>query len=143
MNRANTMKRAVIRPLLQIVVLRVTTAKNALVACRRKAGLNAGGGKQGNRCGCWLTWSEYAHQCRPAPGRSSNAARSKLSADQISDLSTWVEMGLPWPTAAKSASRAGSTSDHWASRPPVRPDLPLVKNSAWCFNPIDRLSWQT
>ena len=61
---------------------------------------------------------------------------SKLREEQITDLKTWVRAGMPW-SEANSHDRAPN-SDHWAFKPPVRPALPEVHNTAWPRNPIDR-----
>ena len=47
-----------------------------------------------------------------------------LSAAEISLLKRWIEEGAVY-------------EGHWAFTPPVRPELPAVKNRAWCRNPID------
>ncbi len=61
----------------------------------------------------------------------------KLKPAQISDLKAWVKLRLPWPSAQKSSSTNGLSSDHWAFRAPVRTSPPRVKNPSWCRNPID------
>ncbi len=48
----------------------------------------------------------------------------KLSAEQKELLRRWIDQGAPW-------------GRHWAYETPTRPDLPVVKNSAWPKNPID------
>src|SRR5262249_37666207 len=47
-----------------------------------------------------------------------------LSAAEIAKLKMWIEEGAVY-------------EGHWAFLPPVRPPLPVVKNRAWCRNPID------
>jgi hypothetical protein len=47
-----------------------------------------------------------------------------LTAAEISRLKAWIEEGARY-------------EEHWAFRPPVRPDRPNVKNIGWCRNPID------
>src|SRR4051794_18820822 len=49
----------------------------------------------------------------------------KLSRAEIDTLTRWVKEG-------------GKYSRHWAYVPPVRPELPAVKNAAWAKTPIDR-----
>jgi hypothetical protein len=39
---------------------------------------------------------------------------------------------------APEAAPGRPVSKHWAFNPPVRPDLPSVKNSGWARTPIDR-----
>lgn len=48
----------------------------------------------------------------------------KLTDAEIAVLRNWVMEGAKW-------------QKHWAFIPPVRPDLPAVKNAAWVRNPID------
>src|SRR5262249_43800531 len=39
--------------------------------------------------------------------------------------------------AADDAQIAGGREDHWAWKPPVRPSLPVIHDSAWVRTPID------
>jgi hypothetical protein len=48
-----------------------------------------------------------------------------LTPDEVRKLTAWVEQGADYRT-------------HWAFVPPVRPELPKVKDLGWCRNPIDR-----
>jgi mono/diheme cytochrome c family protein len=48
----------------------------------------------------------------------------KLSPAQIALLRRWIDQGAEWRT-------------HWAFEPPQRPALPVVRDLAWCRNPID------
>ena len=57
-----------------------------------------------------------------------------LSGEQISLIKTWVERGAKAP-ADEQPER--DPRDHWAFRPPVRPAVPQVTNTAWNQNPID------
>ena len=50
-----------------------------------------------------------------------------LSSRNRAKLVRWLENGAPWPEDDR----------HWAFIPPVRPDLPLVKNQEWPNNGID------
>lgn len=76
----------------------------------------------------------------------------KLSAQQISDLTRWVEMGAPWPSSHDDANDAAPASPrsrkgdkvitdadraHWAFQPVKRVIPPQVSNAAWVKNPID------
>jgi mono/diheme cytochrome c family protein len=49
----------------------------------------------------------------------------KLTADQIELLRKWIDAGAPW-------------SEHWAFVAPKRPAQPVVKDTAWAKEPIDR-----
>lgn len=56
-----------------------------------------------------------------------------LSDEQISIIKQWIDQGAqapPEPTPP-------DPRDHWAYQPPVRPDVPRVRNEPWVRNPID------
>jgi hypothetical protein len=53
------------------------------------------------------------------------SAHKDLTAPQIALLKSWIEQGAPW-------------QEHWAFRPPTAPRLPIVRNTTWPKNPIDR-----
>ncbi|HWL74909.1 MAG TPA: DUF1549 domain-containing protein, partial [Burkholderiaceae bacterium] len=58
------------------------------------------------------------------------AAEIVISAEQSTDS-----------TPASTISEAPITDDdreHWAFRPLIRPEQPVVANAAWCLNPIDK-----
>ena len=69
--------------------------------------------------------------------------KGKLNAKQIADLSNWVKMGAPWPSATtvevKEIKPGANISgkDHWAFQPLRNPVPPEVKNKSWVRNPID------
>jgi hypothetical protein len=48
----------------------------------------------------------------------------KLTDSEIAILQEWVAQGAKW-------------QKHWAFIPPMRPNLPAVKNASWVRNPID------
>jgi hypothetical protein len=52
-------------------------------------------------------------------------AKKTLSAEQKDLLKRWIAAGAEY-------------EPHWSFIPPVRPELPAVKNDAWGRNPIDR-----
>jgi hypothetical protein len=58
----------------------------------------------------------------------------RLSAAQVQTLREWIDAGAAWPDAL-----AGDDPSlrHWAFRPPVRPEIPEVKDGNWPRNPID------
>ncbi len=68
--------------------------------------------------------------------------RSKLSDQQIADLTAWVEQGAPWPGSG-ATSAPGEKIDlqkllsHWSFQPMRLPSLPAVARSAWPRNAID------
>ncbi len=49
----------------------------------------------------------------------------KLTPAQIETIKAWIDSGAKWET-------------HWSFVPPVRPEVPAVKNESWPRNPIDR-----
>ena len=70
-----------------------------------------------------------------------------LSRAEIESLEIWIRDGAVWPqrTVPRSGSNphgaaAFSAEDrsYWAFQPVDRPELPSVRNSDWCRNPIDR-----
>ena len=64
------------------------------------------------------------------------AKRDPLSADEIALVKNWIDQGAKWPDEAAAAT--AEIAQHWAFRPPVRPAIPPVKNSAWAATDIDR-----
>src|SRR3990172_12117599 len=48
-----------------------------------------------------------------------------LTEQQIDLIKQWIDQGAKWQT-------------HWAYDPPIRPELPAVKDEKWPRNPIDR-----
>lgn len=61
----------------------------------------------------------------------------KLSDRQIADLVRWVEMGAPFPSSPKTATRTRDPR-HWAFQPPQEPSVPTVKNEAWALTAVDK-----
>ena len=61
-----------------------------------------------------------------------------LPADDVELIRKWVEHGAPGPDSTAPLASAKPVK-HWAYVKPVQPDVPVVKNSAWCWNPIDNL----
>ncbi len=49
----------------------------------------------------------------------------QLTAEQVAVLRRWVEQGAAW-------------TRHWSFNPPRKPELPIVKNTAWPVNEVDR-----
>ncbi|HEX5410691.1 MAG TPA: PSD1 and planctomycete cytochrome C domain-containing protein [Terriglobia bacterium] len=60
-----------------------------------------------------------------------------LTDAQIKLIRQWIDMGAPGPDSNTAIAQATKPLKHWAYVKPVRPDLPKVKNAAWCRNPID------
>ena len=59
-----------------------------------------------------------------------------LSSNEIAAIRQWIEAGAPGPDSTAPLA-ATKPQKHWAYVKPVRPDVPPVKNAAWCKNPID------
>ncbi len=59
-----------------------------------------------------------------------------LSAEQITLIRKWIDSGARGPDSAEPLA-AGKPVKHWAYVKPVRPEVPKVKDAAWCRNPID------
>ncbi len=60
-----------------------------------------------------------------------------LPKEQVDLFQRWIEQGAPGPDSA-AAVPISKPQKHWAYMKPVRPDVPEVKNTAWCRSPIDR-----
>jgi hypothetical protein len=57
-----------------------------------------------------------------------------LKPTQIAVLRRWIEQGAVGP---KDEKPEADPRDHWAFRPPLRPEVPKVKNATWVRNPVD------
>src|SRR5207248_525941 len=72
--------------------------------------------------------------------------KTPLSPEQVADFETWVRIGAPDPrdTATSGGETAVSGMDiekarsFWSFRPIADPPAPLVKDSSWPRNEIDR-----
>ena len=56
-----------------------------------------------------------------------------LSPAQVELIRRWIDEGAHAPKELPAAD----PRDHWAYKPPVRPQVPTVQNQAWVRNPID------
>jgi hypothetical protein len=67
--------------------------------------------------------------------------KGKLSDEAIDALSTWVKMGVPWPSGAQdgvaTAEARDPRRDHWAFQPIRDPAVPGVKDMAWAATALD------
>ena len=59
-----------------------------------------------------------------------------LSADDVELIRKWIDQGARGPDSTAPLAAAKPVK-HWAYVKPVRPDVPKVKDAAWCRNPID------
>jgi hypothetical protein len=57
-----------------------------------------------------------------------------LAAEEVAILTAWIEQGATTPVEE---AVPPSPVDHWAFRPPLRPEVPTVRNAAWVRNPVD------
>lgn len=73
--------------------------------------------------------------------------KSKLTDEQVADLSAWVKLGAPWPEAPGAAKPVVQGPEYkitekdrafWSFQPVKNYPPPDVKNSAWVRTPIDR-----
>jgi len=61
-----------------------------------------------------------------------------LPDDQVARLRAWIDQGAPWPGEDEpTAADAVDEPPHWAYRPPVRPEVPKVRQADRVRNPID------
>lgn len=61
-----------------------------------------------------------------------------LAADDVELIRKWVAEGAKGPDSTAPLASTKPVK-HWAYVKPVRPDLPQVKDGAWCRNPIDNI----
>lgn len=59
-----------------------------------------------------------------------------LPPEQLAILKRWIDEGAAWPDGVGAQNAA--VKKHWAYVAPVRPALPVVRESAWPRNPVDR-----
>ena len=59
-----------------------------------------------------------------------------LGADEIKLIRDWIDSGAPGPDSSEAVAEVKPVK-HWAYLKPVRPELPKLRNAAWCQNPID------
>jgi mono/diheme cytochrome c family protein len=62
--------------------------------------------------------------------------KSKLTAEEIKLLAAWIDAGALWPESVEAKTKSSEPS-WWSFRKPVRPPVPIVKNTAWVRNPVD------
>jgi Protein of unknown function (DUF1553)/Protein of unknown function (DUF1549)/Planctomycete cytochrome C len=60
-----------------------------------------------------------------------------LTDAQIKLVRQWIDMGAPGPDSTAAIAQPVKPLRHWAYVKPVRPNLPKVRDAAWCRNPID------
>ena len=70
------------------------------------------------------------------PAERMPPGQEPLTADQIGTLRAWIERGAAWPD--NPTPKEGDVGSHWAFRSPHRPSEPIVRNTRWARNPIDR-----
>jgi mono/diheme cytochrome c family protein len=59
-----------------------------------------------------------------------------LSAEQVAQISRWIDQGAQWPDDKNDASESAGAA-HWSYVKPLSTALPAVKLGAWVRNPID------
>jgi mono/diheme cytochrome c family protein len=70
------------------------------------------------------------------PAERMPPGQEPLTPYQIGTLRAWIERGAEWPD--NTTRKEGNVGSHWAFRPPHRPSEPIVRNTRWARNPIDR-----
>jgi mono/diheme cytochrome c family protein len=58
----------------------------------------------------------------------------RLTPDEVSTLTKWIDQGAVWPDAAAGGN---VRPDHWSYQPIVRPDFPQTRNRTWARNDVD------
>jgi cytochrome c553 len=70
--------------------------------------------------------------------------RSKLTGEQIADLTAWVKMGAPWPAGDTTTAAGPKAFDlekrrkHWSFQPVKPLSPPQVKDATWPRNAVDQ-----
>ena len=65
--------------------------------------------------------------------------RDPLAASDIAFIRSWIDQGAVWSDVASATAPAATEApEHWAYRPPVRPEVPAVRAQDWVRTPIDR-----
>ncbi len=59
-----------------------------------------------------------------------------LSASEVNLIRKWIDEGARGPDSTANVAATGLVK-HWAYVKPVQPNVPEVKDAAWCRNPID------
>ena len=59
-----------------------------------------------------------------------------LSVEEVEAIRKWIDQGASGPDSSDPVASPKPVK-HWAYIKPVRPEVPPVKNPAWCRNPID------
>ena len=59
-----------------------------------------------------------------------------LSVEDVETIRKWIDQGAHGPDSTALIA-AAKPVEHWSYVKPVRPELPKVKDAAWCRNPID------
>ncbi len=80
-------------------------------------------------------------QCVRYTGPIKMPPAGRLKEEEITDLTTWVKRGAPWPASPAQkpggAPGASGLKPWWSFLPVKRPAVPRVKNTAWVKTPID------
>ncbi len=67
--------------------------------------------------------------------------KAKLGVQAVTDLESWIKLGLPWPEAPAGTAADPTKEDgrsHWAFQPVRQPEVPQVRDESWARNEVDR-----
>ncbi|WP_020472806.1 PSD1 and planctomycete cytochrome C domain-containing protein [Zavarzinella formosa] len=64
--------------------------------------------------------------------------KGELPKEQIALLKRWIDEGAAGPSTPEIASGGPVKSTHWSFQPIKQPSVPMVKNTPWVRNDIDR-----
>lgn len=59
----------------------------------------------------------------------------KLTDRELALVRNWIRQGAPWPDGV--GARLEPDTPHWAYQKPTRPELPVVRQTAWPQSPVD------
>ncbi len=61
----------------------------------------------------------------------------RLSREEVGQIRAWIDQGASWPETSSAEANLNAAQTHWAFRPPVRHEAPVVNHRSWVRSPID------